>query len=135
MTKTFFFILVILALSACGTARPVLYPNSQLKEVGEVQAQRDVDECLHQAEAYVKNNPAGKVAGSTAGGGAAGAVVGGAMGAVTGNLGKGAAIGAAGGAAGGCIGGLFRASQPSPVFKNFVNRCLREKGYEPIGWE
>jgi hypothetical protein len=57
------------------------------------------------------------------------------MGSITGHLGTGAAIGAAGGAVAGVIRGTSRASQPSPVFKNFVNRCLREKGYEPIGWE
>jgi hypothetical protein len=57
------------------------------------------------------------------------------MGSVTGNLGRGAAMGAAGGAVAGVIRGASRASRPSPVFKNFVNRCLREKGYDPIGWE
>ena len=25
-------------------------------------------------------------------------------------------------------------SNPSPVYKRFVDRCLREKGYDPIGW-
>ncbi len=29
----------------------------------------------------------------------------------------------------------FRASRPSLTYKTFVNRCLREKGYDPIGWE
>jgi len=31
--------------------------------------------------------------------------------------------------------GLFKAREPSPVYKNFVDRCLRERGYEPIGWK
>lgn len=47
----------------------------------------------------------------------------------------GPAIGAAGGAAGGFVGGTAKASQPSPVYMNFVNRCLGEKGYQVIGWE
>ena len=25
--------------------------------------------------------------------------------------------------------------EPTPLFKNFVTRCLQEKGYEAIGWE
>jgi hypothetical protein len=24
---------------------------------------------------------------------------------------------------------------PSPVYRNFVNRCMRDRGYDPIGWE
>lgn len=24
---------------------------------------------------------------------------------------------------------------PSQAFKQFVNRCLQERGYEPVGWE
>ena len=128
-------IFFILLVAGCGAQRPVLYPNEHLKRAGDVGVQKDIDECRRQAGAYVKANPGAKIAGSTAVGGAAGAVIGGAMGSVTGNLGKGAAIGAAGGAAGGFLRGLFRSSQPSPVYKNFVNRCLHEKGYEPIGWE
>ncbi len=128
-------ILLILLLAGCGTARPVLYPNPHLKTAGDVQTQKDIDDCVDQAKVYIKANPGAKVAGNTAAGGATGAVVGGAVGAVTGNLGRGAVIGAAGGAAGGFMRGLFRTSQPSPVYKNFVNRCLQEKGYEPIGWE
>jgi uncharacterized protein YcfJ len=127
--------LAILILAGCGYQRPVLYPNAHLKQAGEPQAQTDIAECMKMAEAYVKSNPEAKVAGSTAAGAGAGAAVGGAMGSVTGNLGTGAAIGAAGGAVAGAIRGASQASRPSPTYKNFVNRCLREKGYEPIGWE
>ena len=126
---------IIIFLAGCGYQRPVLYPNTHLKQVGETQAQTDIAECMKMAEAYVKSHPEAQVAGSTAVGGAAGAAVGGAMGAVTGNLGTGAAVGAAGGAVAGLIRGATQASHPSPTYKNFVNRCLHEKGYEPIGWE
>jgi hypothetical protein len=54
---------------------------------------------------------------------------------VVGELGRGAGVGAATGATAGLIRGLFKASQPSPVYKSFVERCLQEKGYEPIGWK
>jgi outer membrane lipoprotein SlyB len=127
--------ILILLLTGCGYQRPVLYPNAHLKQVGEAQAQGDIAECMKMAEAYVKSHPEVKVAGTTVGGAEAGAAVGGAMGSVTGHLGTGAAIGAAGGAVAGAIRGASRASRPSPTYKNFVNRCLREKGYEPIGWE
>lgn len=126
---------VIFVLFGCAAQSPVLYPNEHLKNVGEVKAQSDIEECSHLAEAYVKANPGAKVVGGAIVGGASGAVVGGAVGAVTGNLGRGLGVGAAAGAASGLVHGIYKASQPSPVYKAFVNKCLKEKGYEPIGWE
>lgn len=38
-------------------------------------------------------------------------------------------------AAGGLVRGISKSSKPSHVYKNFVSRCLREKGYEPVGWQ
>jgi outer membrane lipoprotein SlyB len=125
-----------LALVGCGASqKPVLYPNNQLKTVGNDQAQRDINDCMQTAEAYVKKNQDSKVAEGAVKGGAIGAATGAAIGAVTGNFGRGLAAGAAGGAAGGATHGLFKAAEPSPVYKNFVNKCLKEKGYEPIGWQ
>jgi uncharacterized protein YcfJ len=73
--------------------------------------------------------------GGTIVGGAGGAIVGGAVGAVTGSIGRGALVGGVAGAATGLVRGIYKSSQPSPVYKAFVNRCLRDKGYDPIGWE
>lgn len=114
---------------------PVLYPNEHLKAVGEAQAQKDIAECEQQADAYIKSNPGGDIAKSTAVGGAGGAVVGGAVGAVTGHLGRGIGVGAAAGAAVGLVRGAGRSSKPSPIYKKFVDRCLRDKGYDSLGWE
>jgi hypothetical protein len=30
---------------------------------------------------------------------------------------------------------LFRRSEPSAAYRGFVDRCLRERGYDPVGWE
>jgi len=118
-------ILLALVLVGCGaTKRPVLYPNHHLKAVGTAQGERDIDDCMQMAETYVKKNQESKVAEGAVKGGAVGAATGAAVGAVTGNFGRGLAAGAAGGAAGG-----------GPVYKNFVNRCLKDKGYEPMGWQ
>lgn len=127
-------IVLLLVLAGCASG-PVLYPNAYLKQVGQEQAQRDIDDCRRQADAYVKSDAAKTIAKDTAIGGAGGAVVGGAMGAVTGSFGKGVGVGAAGGAAAGLVTGVIKASQPSPVYKTFVNRCLTNKGYDPIGWQ
>jgi hypothetical protein len=33
------------------------------------------------------------------------------------------------------FGGFFGPEAPDPVVANFVHRCLREKGYELVGWK
>ncbi len=83
------------------------------------------------------HRPAEDVARQTAAGAAAGAAVGAVAGAVSGDAGHGAKVGAATGATGGFLSGIFRAGaggRVDPVFAGFVERCLRERGYEPIGW-
>lgn len=127
--------IVMLGITGCSHQGPVLYPSGHLKSVGQEQAKRDIGECDRMAAAYVKSGGGRDVAKSTATGAAGGTLVGGAVGAVTGDFGRGLGVGAAAGAASGCFRGLMRSSQPSPVHKNFVDRCLREKGYEPVGWQ
>jgi hypothetical protein len=131
-------------LFGCASQRPLVYPNEQFKRVGNVAADRDIDACMQRAEQYVASGGrAGEVAERAAVEGGAGAAVGAAAGAaggaVLGPAGRGAAAGAAGGAAAGItrglIHGLTRKQNPSPAYKGFVERCLREKGYDPIGWE
>ena len=129
-------ILAVVVISAgCADKRPVLYPNAHLKQVGSETAQRDVDECLRFArESGAEGNKGAEIAKDTAGGAAMGGAVGAATGAVLGNLGRGTAAGAAGGAAGGLVHGALKSDEPDPVFQKFVERCLRDKGYDPIGW-
>jgi len=128
-------LVLALTLAGCAASTPVLYPNAHLSRVGQPQAQRDIAECQQLADQYIASGGAGTVAGSTAVGGGAGAAIGAAGGAVRGSAGTGAAVGAATGATAGFLRGLFKASEPSPVYKNFVNHCLRERGYEPVGWQ
>ncbi|MDH5426881.1 MAG: glycine zipper family protein [Nitrospirota bacterium] len=122
----------------CAGPQPVLYPNAHLQEVGKDLAEEDVAACEELAEDYVSKSNAGeKVATRTVAGGAIGAAGGAVGGAIAGNVGIGAAIGAAVGATQGFLQGLFGASrsEPSPAYRNFVNRCLKERGYEPMGWD
>jgi len=133
------------ALAGCSAKRPTLYPNETYNRVGKEQADRDIADCEAQAAQYVKsggsnNQMARDAARNTAGGavvGAAGGAVGGAIG---GNVGQGAAVGAASGATAGLVGTLLGGflgggSGPDPVYATFVDTCLREKGYQPIGWQ
>lgn len=131
---------LLLALG-CAARRPVLYPNDQYQRVGDAVAQRDIEECMQRADTYVKTGStagpaAGHAATGTAVGGASGAAIGAVGGAVSGNAGEGAAVGAATGATAGLLHSIFsQSTSTDPVFASFVDRCLREKGYEPIGWK
>ena len=130
-----FFSLLFIATS-CATKRPVFYPNEYLNKVGRDVADKDIDECFQRAKEYVgKYGPERKVAEQTAVGAAVGAATGAAVGAVTGDIGRGAASGAAGGGAGGLIFGLFKARDPDPLFRQYIEKCLGDKGYEIIGWK
>ena len=127
----------LLILSACSAKRPVFYPNDHLQTVGKNQARADADRCMAEAKEYGVKNDTGKSVGGRA---VKGATIGAAMSAVVsavlgGNVGRAAGAGAAGGATAGAVSGAFDADEPDAVFKNYVNRCLREMGYEVIGWQ
>lgn len=133
-----------LVLAACSASKPTLYPNAQYNRVGAAQADQDIATCQAQAEEYVKTGgKGGQMAGEAARNAGVGAAVGAASGAVGGaiggDVGEGAAVGAASGATAGLVGTMFgwmfRRSEPDPTYRNFVEKCLRDKGYEPIGWQ
>ena len=131
-------LVILLQLAGCSGAQPVLYPNDVLKNAGEEQAEQDIEACEELAENYVNTSGKGeKVAGNTVVGGAVGAATGAVGGAITGNVGLGTAVGAAAGATQGLLRGIFSSggSDSNPTYRKFVDRCLREKGYEPIGWD
>ena len=131
-------ILPLLTLSGCGTSkRPVLYPNHHLNTVGREVAQADIDDCMQRAYASGADEGKGKeVAKETAKVGAVGAATGAVVGAISSSsdVGRGAAIGGAGAATARLISGGFDASDPTPIFMRFVDQCLREKGYQTLGW-
>jgi hypothetical protein len=135
-------ILVVLSVSlgACGARRPVLYPNARVEQVGQGVAQADVEECMDRAKEYARGGGReAEVARSTAIGAGTGAAIGAVGGAVSGaGAGQGAAVGAATGGTAGLMQGMFGVfgkSEPEPIYRNFVDRCLSGKGYEVIGWE
>jgi hypothetical protein len=132
--KTLPLVLVLLAL-ACGTKKPVLYPNATLSQVSQATAQADIDDCLALAETYASSSEAKDAAARTAESATVGAATGAAVGAVVGSASKGAGAGAAGGAAGGFTRWLLRRPEPEPLVRSYTERCLRERGYEPMGWK
>ena len=127
----------VLIVSGCATQKPVLYPNAKYKEAGQEAAQREIDNCDRMARESGATPGGGD---KIARGGATGAAVGGATGAVAGAIGRrnvldSAAAGAAVGGTAGAVHGATRSDEPSSVYQGFMNRCLRERGYEVIGWQ
>jgi len=127
----------VLAAGCAVTSDPVLYPNNHLQQVGRAAAARDIAECRRLASSYgVAETKDGQVARQAAGGAAIGGASAGAWGLVRGNdTGERALAGAAAGAAAGTVRGTMQSGETSPVYKNFVQKCLRDRGYEVIGWQ
>ncbi|HIJ87505.1 MAG TPA: hypothetical protein HPP97_07425 [Desulfuromonadales bacterium] len=124
-----------LTLNACAAKRPVLYPNAQLKEIGQPKADLEIDDCISLANSYKAGGDRTKeIAKDTGKAGIVGAATGAVIGAITGDFGRGAAIGGAGAATAAMGSGIMRSDEPDPVFKQFVEQCLREKGFQPLGW-
>ena len=128
--------LALLFVAGCATnQKPVLYPNAHLKNVGDATAQRDIHVCIESAE----NSGVSKSNNQVVKSGAQGAAVGGATAAVGtlirgGSVIQGAAAGAAVGGTAGAVHGAFR-NDVNPTYKNFVQRCLHDRGYDVIGWQ
>jgi outer membrane lipoprotein SlyB len=126
-----FVMLASLSLVSCAS-RPQLYPNTKYKQVGKDAADKDVDDCMKEADDFVESGK-GKAIARGAGSGAA---VGGAVGAVAGafshNILGGALLG---GAVGATAGGAHAALSPDQIKRNYVNQCLHDRGYKVLGWD
>lgn len=127
----------LLIVGCGGSKRPVLYPNAHFSAVGQQQAEMDIDACMYAAQASGANaGKGGELAKNTARAGAVGGATGAVVGAISSSssIGRGAAIGGAGAATATLIGGAFDADEPTEIYIRFVDQCLQEKGYQPIGW-
>ena len=121
------------------SAKPVLYPNATLTRVGEAQARAEVDGCMARAaQAGLAPDQKTNEVSRRAGEGAATAGVASAVGAlITGrssDLLRAGAAGAAVGGSAGAVSGAFHNDKVNPVYRQFVQRCLSEKGFDVIGW-
>lgn len=110
--------------SCASKSRPSLYPNEVYKSRGEGQAQADIDQCLRDAEAYLKTPEGKKVADG---------------GSFASTIGVGTSIGIGSGGYSGVglgvgVGGGNRVSG-TDVKRMFVNQCLTDKGYQVLAWD
>ena len=107
----YMFLILFIFIIGCAAKRPVLYPNQQMKQAGEVKVKEEIDACIQLAQASGAKGDKGEEIGKRA----AGAAV----------------VGAASGA---LVHGMMTSGEPDVIFRGFVERCLREKGYDVIGW-
>ena len=117
----------------------MLYPNATLNRVGDAQGRAEADACIVRAgQSGLTPNQNTNEVGRRAGEGAATAGIASAVGAiVTGRsseLLRAGAVGAAVGGSAGAVQGAFHNEKVNPVFRQYVARCLSEKGFEVIGW-
>jgi hypothetical protein len=138
MFKIILALVIALSMQGCASTRPVLYPNQHYNTVGSKAAESDIERCMDLAEAAGADSggsDAGEAATDAVGGAAIGAASGAVGGAVVGAAGSGSAIGAASGATAGLLRWIFSEPERSPAYENFVNKCLQERGYQPVGWD
>jgi hypothetical protein len=104
--------LLLLTVAACAR-RPVLSSDEGSNHLNEVVAQRNIDDCMRRGQQYVSTGHHTEPIKPTENGIGAGAKTGGTPGPLQ---------------------SLFSRA-PDPVYAGFVDRCLRQRGYEPIGWK
>ena len=125
----------IALLAGCAAQQPVLYPNTRYNTVGPAVAKADVRDCIAMANRSGANSDRyQEVLEDTAKGAAIGGASGAVSGAIVGRAGQGAAVGAAGGSTAALLYGVLESDEPNDLHRRFVDRCLRDKGYDPIGW-
>lgn len=129
--QLFAIMLVLAVLGACAS-KPRLYPNPTLTSRGRAAGDADIDQCMKDADVYLDSAEGRKIAKSAGFGAVVGGMAGAVSGLFSGNVGRGAAEGAA---IGGVGGGTAGALSPNELKRNFVNKCLADKGYQVIGWD
>lgn len=139
-------LMTLVLLSACAatgpnspSAQPVLYPNATLTRVGEAQGRAEADNCMAKAvqaglSPDQKTNEIGRRAGEGAAVAGVASVVGALITGRSSDVLRAGATGAAVGGSAGAVSGAFHNDKASPVYRQFVQRCLSEKGFDVIGW-
>lgn len=131
-------VLAVSLVAGCSTTRPVVYPNKHARAAGTEQLERDVDLCRKRADDEVgfgdrRQQLLRNVGLATIVGGAAGLAWGIAYGGASEGLKRGGA-GAAAAGVGVFVKNLVKLDQPDEVHEKFVEKCLKKKGYEVLGW-
>lgn len=125
------YVLILMFALGCAS-KPVLYPNEKYKSVGKEQAQKDINQCLNDADEFLESSKGKQILKSAGKGSIVGAVMGGITGVLTGDIVEGLATGAALGGAGAATG---EAITPDRLKQSYTNTCLGKRGYRVLGWD
>ena len=126
-------LLMLLLAGGCATHQPVVYQTGA--------APGAVEDAIAECRQLAANAGAQPTSGvgttvrDTATGGAIGAATGAVGGAIAGNARSGAAIGAATGATATLVRNLLTEPAPNPAYRAYVERCLRDRGFDVVGWQ
>jgi hypothetical protein len=133
--KTFCALLAASLITGCATPQPVIYSNG--RQINEERLARDTAACRQRADQAVGLNQGRKGVAQKA---AEGSVIGAVTGAVTG-LFKGsnemwerAGIGLATGGVGVAVKAMVDLNKPDKVYEEYVERCMKERGHDILGW-
>ena len=141
-----FCVALFAALAGCAatgpgsaSAKPVLYPNATLARVGDAQGRAEVDGCVSRAvqaglTSDQKTNEVGRRAGEAAATAGVASAVGALISGRSSDILRAGATGAAIGGSAGAVSGAFNNDKVNPVYRQYVQRCLSDKGFEVIGW-
>ena len=135
-----FLVIMCFLLSGCASLMvketPDFYPNAKYHKTGSPAAEQAANECMALADRYVPEPPCYcDLLKDTLGGG----VIGAGSGAIVGpimheKVGRTTGAGAAVGSLLGLIYSVDRMNEHTPKYQRFVELCLRDKGYEVLGW-
>ena len=125
-------------LTACATTQPVVYQKPNASAAAQQRAAADSLACRQQAEAAVGVNgrrasAVARSAGRTGAIGWASTAVAGLVGASQ-DVWKRARVGAAAGATGAVTKTLLEWNDPDDVHREYVERCMGERGHDVLGW-
>lgn len=129
--KIFLTIISLILVVSCAS-RPKLYPNKYYKSQGKEMAEKDIKQCMDDADEFLESSKGKQILKGAGRGSIFGTIMGGVTGLITGDIGKGLVQGAALGTAAGATG---EAISPDRLKQSYVNTCLSEKGYRILGWD
>jgi outer membrane lipoprotein SlyB len=121
-----------------ASAQPLLAPKATQARVDEAQAK--ADGCMARAAqagltADQKTSDVGRRAAEAAATAGAASVVGALITGRVSDLLRAGAAGAAMGGTAGAVSARFNNDKANPVYRQFVQRCLSEKGFDVMGWK
>jgi hypothetical protein len=131
---------LVFLLVSCSAYHPILDPHGKYAEVGEAQAQEDVDQCEKEASDYLDKYKAERALREAGRKAVIGGVIGAGSGLLFGSNLKSGLIGTAVGAGiGAAIGSLSVLGEdkvtPDEMKQRYVGKCLAQRGYSVIGWK